>query len=102
MSFRRKDDAARCKQLDLSCSLSQLLSRRLTHTVDSIRNHRHNGERAYMAARVDKLTGSAKIGTPARLCQRLSRVEKPWPYYFPLGQEPGNRMICATSLSDRC
>src|SRR5882724_6252518 len=100
MSFRRKDDAARCKQLDLTCSLSQLLSRRLTHVVDSIRNHRHNGERAYMAARVDQLIGSAKIGTPAGLCQRLSRVKKPWPHYFPLGQEPRNRMICTTRLPD--
>src|SRR6266852_1254065 len=106
MSFRRKDNATRCKQLDLSCSLSQLLARSLAHLIDPVGNHRHNGERAYMTARVDQLIGSPKIGTPARLRQRLSRVKKPWPTNVPSAKSraiewsapPASRMVVKPSI----
>src|SRR5215472_11919319 len=101
MSLRWKDDATRSKQLDLSGSLAQLLARSFAHLIDPIGNHRHDRERADMAARIDQLAGSAKIGTSAGLCQRLSRVKKPRPHYCPLGQEPGDRMVGAASLTDR-
>src|SRR5262245_29048084 len=101
MSFRRKHDAAGCKQLDLSCSFSQLLSRSFAHLIDAVGNNRHDGERADMTTRVDQLIRSAKIGTPTRLRQRLARVEKSGPDNFPSGQEVGNRIICTTSLADR-
>src|SRR6516164_11015882 len=101
MSLRRKDDATRSKQLDLSGSLAQLLARRFAHLIDAIGNHRHDGERADMAARIDQLSGSAEIGTSTGLRQRLPRVKKPRPHYRPLGQELGDRMIGAASLTDR-
>src|SRR5215472_3241507 len=101
MSLRWKDDATRSKQLDLSSSLAQLLARSFAHLIDPIGNHRHNGERADMTARIDQLIGSTKIGTSTRLGQRLPRVEQPRAHYCPLSQKPGDRMVGAASLTDR-
>src|SRR5215471_13476863 len=100
MSFRWKHHATRCKQLDLTRSFSQLLSRSLAHLIYSIGNHRHDRERADMTTRVDELVGSPKICTSAGLGQRLSRVEESWSDYCAFCQEPSNRVICTTSLSN--
>src|ERR1700722_20716293 len=73
MGFRRKHDTAGCKQLDLGCTLAQLLARSLAHLIDAISNHRHDGEGADMTAWVNVFIRRAEIRTPARLRQRQSK-----------------------------
>ncbi len=101
MGFRRKHDTAGCKQLDLGCTLAQLLARSLAHLIDAISNHRHDGEGADMTAWVDVFIRRAKIRTPARLCQGLARVKKSWTDYGPLGHESRNLVVSAPGLSNR-
>src|SRR6266436_4090912 len=101
MSFGWKHDATRCKQLDLTCSFSQLLSRSLAHIINSVGNHGHDRKRAYVTTRVDKLIGSTKICTSTGLGQRFSRIEESWPDDRPLRQQSSDRVVCAAGLSNR-
>src|ERR1700720_1209557 len=101
MSFGWKHDAARCKQLDLTCSFSQLLSRSLAHLINSVGNHGHDRKRAYVTTRGDELIGSTKISTAPGLGQCFPRGKGCWPDNLPLRQQSCDRVVRAASLSNR-